>query len=271
MRGGGGPRPRFIVWPTRDLPVLAKAMLAAIVVAGAAVAGRLMLRPTTAPAPPPDRVFTAARAQQIQLRLPDGTLIKLAPASTLRIPADYGVAGRGVTLDGEAAFTVAHDATRPFAVRTARTVTRDLGTRFVVRAYPGDPATDVVVAEGRVAVGRTAATSDAHILGRGARARVMDDGPVVVTPRVALDPYFAWTEGRLVFYATPLREAAAQLARWYDIDVRLSSDAIGGRTVTASLRDEPAPDVLALIAATLQLELARDGRVYTLSPKQGRI
>lgn len=266
VRGGGRAGPRFTVPASPRMHIVARALLALFVAAGAVVSGRLLLRAPAAP-PPPDRIVTTQRAQQILLRLADGTAIKLAPASTLRIPATYGTTDRTVRLEGEAAFTVVHDSTQPFAVHTERAVARDLGTRFVVRAYPGDRVTDVVVAEGEVAVAQPGAAGDRRVIRRGARARVTDDGNLEVTPRVALEPYFAWTEGRLVFRGTPLRDVAAQLGRWYDIDVRLTADRIADRTVTASLKDEPAPEVLALIAATLHLTLARDGRTYTLSPQ----
>ncbi|MFZ5623153.1 MAG: FecR family protein, partial [Gemmatimonadota bacterium] len=220
------------------------------------------------------------RGERLELRLPDGSLVHLAPQSTLRVPVAYGAGERRVSLEGAAVFTVTHDTTRPFAVHTARAVARDVGTRFLVRAYAGDAATDVVVAEGAVAVGLPARRAagdaarpsarprpDAVVVAAGARARVTRQEHVVVTPRVALDEYFAWTDGRLVFRDVPLAEVAAQLSRWYDVDVRLGAESLGRLRLTASATEREAPeDVLRLIAASLDLDLqiSHAGQTYTL-------
>jgi len=196
--------------------------------------------------------------------------VALAPASTLRISSAYGVHDRTVELEGQAVFTVTHDSTRPFAVRTAHAVARDLGTRFAVRAYGDDPRTDVVVAEGLVAVARSGGVQPASgsaVLRRGERARFEPGSGLAISRGVALDDYFAWTEGRLVFQDTPLREAAQQLGRWFAIDVRLGTQAIAARRLTASFRDEPAPEALRVVASVLNLEVSQVGNTYTLRAK----
>ncbi len=57
-------------------------------------------------------------------------------------------------LEGEGYFEVTHDARRPFRVHAGDALTEDLGTRFVVRAYPELAAVDVAVAEGVVSLRR---------------------------------------------------------------------------------------------------------------------
>jgi len=238
-----------------------------VVVAGAGLAGRFLFRAPAerAATAPSFNVVSTTRGQRLSVRLADGTQVTLGPGTTLRTPSTYGVRDRTVQLEGEAVFTVTHDATRPFAVETRRALARDLGTRFVVRAYADDPQTDVVVAEGQVGVTKgRGAGGDSLVLERGSRARVSADGALELTRNVSLDRYFAWTEGRLVFRATPLREAVAQLSRWYDIDIRLASNAIGAEPLDASFQDEPAPEALRIIAAVLKLDVSQSGRTYTL-------
>jgi len=215
---------------------------------------------------PTPKVLATARGQRLSLRLPDGTLTTLAPTSTLRIVPGYGGRDRIVELEGEAAFTVVHDAARPFMVRAAGVLVRDVGTRFIVRRYAEDSTTDVVVAEGQVAVHGTRRDADSLLVSRGERARASAAG-LALTRGVPLDRYFAWTEGRLVFQETPLRDVVAQLDRWYDIEVHLAPAGLGARKVSASVEDEPAGDVLTMLAASLDLELSRSGRVFTLSAR----
>lgn len=212
-----------------------------------------------------ERTVTAGRGQRITLRLFDGTSVTLAPGSTLRTMATFGARERIVQLDGEAIFSVTHDAARPFEVRTARVVARDLGTRFVVRSYPGDSRNEVVVAEGLVAVRRADLSAPDTLLVRpGDRAEIASSGRVGLTHGVALDTYFDWAEGRLLFRATPLGDAAAQLSRWYDVDVNLASPALRDLQLHASFQNETADEALRVVAATMNLDLAKVGRVYTL-------
>jgi transmembrane sensor len=201
--------------------------------------------------------YTTQRGERLSLRLSDGTRVVLAPGTVLRKPSTYGVRTRELEVDGEAYFDVVHDSTRPMLVRTRHAVARDLGTRFVVRAYAGTGATEVVVAEGKVAV-------DTLVLERGQRARVPADGKVRFSRDVALDRYFAWTEGRLVFHDTPLGEVAVELERWYDIEVRLAEPRLEGRHLTASFGEVPVTEVFDRIAEPLALEIERDGRAYTI-------
>lgn len=224
-------------------------------------------------APPSDpaySVVTTALGQRLSLRLADSTEVLLAPGSRLRTRTDFGRRHRTVELEGEAMFTVARDASRPFIVRTSRAVAVDLGTRFVVRAYADDPVTDIVVADGRVAAwpadpDNMSVAGDSLILQRGQRARVASDGRMQFTANAPLEEYLDWTEGRLRFNGTPLRDAVRRLERWYDIDIGLVPEAVGDRPIVATVTNEPAADVLTTIALSLDLRLTRTDRTYTLT------
>lgn len=239
---------------------------------GAGLAGRALLDAPPMPvAEPTYSVMSTTRGQRMSVRLADGTLVVLAPGTTMRTPSTYGVRDRTVQLSGEAVFTVTHDSTRPFAVQTRLAVARDLGTRFVVRAYADDPQTEVVVAEGLVAIGRADSAAgrlseDSLVISRGERVRVDSTGRLALTRDVSLDRYFGWTEGQLVFRRTPLRDVVAQLERWYDLDVRLASSGLGDQVVTATFSErEPARQVLQVIATVLHLDVVETGdRSYTL-------
>ena len=79
--------------------------------------------------------------------------------SRLRYPADFGATARDVELVGEGYFEVVHDSTRPFRVHAGGSVTEDLGTHFVVRAYPELRHVDVAVTEGLVSLHREGAST----------------------------------------------------------------------------------------------------------------
>ncbi|HEU4589175.1 MAG TPA: FecR domain-containing protein [Gemmatimonadales bacterium] len=214
------------------------------------------------------REYVATRGQRVVFHLPDQTQVTLAPESRLRVSPAYGRGSREVVLEGQAYFVVTHDSTQPFSVRTDRLVARDLGTRFVVRAYPGNPTPDVIVAEGLVALGRAqeggGATGDTLLLEPGDLGRVMKSGVLVRRRGVSVDRYLAWTAGELRFRGTRLRDAVVELGRWYGVDIRLADGTAGDERVTAAFKDEPAPTAIGLVASAAGLEVERHGAQFIL-------
>jgi transmembrane sensor len=216
----------------------------------------------------PMRQYATPRGQRGTVQLPDGTRLMLAAASRLRIPNDFGRGAREVLLEGEALFDVVHDSTHPFRVRTMHAVAEDIGTRFVVRAYPEDSAVAVAVAEGQVALGRIRSDSTDHagstttaaegvVLGQDEVGTLAPSGEVS-TARGAAD-YLAWTDGRLAFNQTPLPEALAAIGRWYDLDVRVEGPALRARTISAEFSLQSADDMLRALALAVNARVARSG------------
>jgi transmembrane sensor len=204
-----------------------------------------------------DRVYATAAGERAELRLTDGTRVVLAPASRLRVVGRYGKERRAVMLDGEAFFTVVHDAAIPFTVRAGNMLATDVGTRFDVAAYRGDTAVRVAVAEGRVSL--ASAAQPTVPLAGGDVASVGTTGVASVTHEIDVSALTSWTAGRLDFRAVPLRDALPALARWYDIDVAVADTALGGVPLTASFRDEPVTEVLHIVAVTVGARVIHRG------------
>jgi transmembrane sensor len=225
------------------------------------------------------REVVTRRGQRAVLDLADGSRVILAAESRLRLPRSFPTdapgARRDVYLDGEAYFEVKHDARRPFFVHTAVGVAEDIGTEFVVTAYPEMRGMQVVVASGAVALRHGAASAaDAAdtarallTLTRGDLARLDSLGTATLTRGVRVQPYLAWTDGGLAFDGTRLGDAVRQIARWYDVDVQLADSALAAQRVTATFHDASAPQVLDMIALSLGLRLEHRGRTYVLASK----
>ncbi len=256
------------VAPRRSALSVGLRIAAAIaLVAGAGVLGARLRRPSIEPAPSTPvamREHVTPRGQRAVFNLPDGTHVVLSVASRLRVPADYGTGARDVYLDGEAYFEVTHDEPKPFSVHAASAVARDLGTRFGVRAYADESGMQVVVAEGEVGLRPAAGPQrDERLLTAGQLGRVDPSGTVTVRTGVKLDRYLAWTDGRLVFDNTPLREALPQLGRWYDLDFTLGDSSLGTLPLTATFKNQPTADVLELLALTLGMRQERQAGTIT--------
>lgn len=260
--------------PTPRYPTIIRWAAAAVVVllAGAGVWRAVgSSGPSRVSAPLAARKYTTPRGQRGIVRLPDGTEVMLNVASRLTIPATFGAAGqpRALGLEGEAYFTVVHDATRPFHVHTRHGATRDIGTRFDIRAYPDDVEERISVTEGEVAVRADSAAIETP-LRKGQVAMITASGQVSVVQDVDADQALAWTRGRLQLDDVTLTEAARWIGRWYDLDVRVTGDELAQRRVVGSYSNEPAAQVLGIIAAAVGARYELQGRSVTFFSRDGR-
>jgi len=219
------------------------------------------------------RSYDVPRGRRAAFRLLDGTEILLNADSRLHVPVRFAAGQRDVYLDGEAYFSVAHDEARPFVVHTGRSHIRDIGTKFGVDAYGNRAAERVAVVEGAVGVtvpAVAATTVRETPLVAGQVATLSPSDGVRVLRRASAADAVAWTRGRLVFRGTPLGEAAEQLGRWYDLDVRVESGELARRPVTGAYSDEPVDEVLMLITAAVGARYEWQGRSVTIVAQTGR-
>jgi ferric-dicitrate binding protein FerR (iron transport regulator) len=200
-----------------------------------------------------------------ELRFPDGTEVRLAPRSSLRYPADMLGPSRDLELDGEAYIVAGEMGRAPLVVHTALGTTRDIGTRFVVRARP-EEALDVVVLDGLVVVRPTAARDsapaplDSALVRPGMLGRITAQGRVVKPSRVNVDTYVAWLDGRLEFADAPLGEVFATLGRWRSVHYTIDDPRVAGRRFTGSFdyRDR-LDEIASLIAISAKVRVERHG------------
>lgn len=211
------------------------------------------------------REIATRPGQRADVYLSDGTHVVLAAGSRLRFPAPLAQESREVYLEGEAVFEVTHNEDWPFLVRTAHGVTEDLGTKFSMRAFPADSTVTVAVVEGMVALRRD--REPGAVLRPGDLGRLTADGRLETERGVALDRYFAWAEGRLVFTDTPLSEVLPELTRWYDLHVELADPSLAARRLTITVTTESTDELLRYIALALAVRYERQGRTVTFYPQ----
>ncbi|MFO7260374.1 MAG: FecR domain-containing protein [bacterium] len=205
--------------------------------------------------------YATKRAQRATLRLPDGSTVVLAPESRVWVANRPGCSRCTVQLEGEALFRVERDPGRRFLVRTHGAETEVLGTTFLVQADRDEPGvTEVVVVEGQVALRPLESEGDTGELrlGRGEAARVVD-GRLEVLDSVDVSSRVAWAEGRLEFHRQPFSRVAAELGRWYDVEIEYPA-ALADVAVTATFGEEPLQAVLEALDQLLDVRHTRDGR-----------
>ncbi|MFV3075048.1 FecR family protein [Niveispirillum fermenti] len=172
-------------------------------------------------------------AEQQVLALEDGSRIRLAPGSAVRVR----YAGDRRTVDlmaGEAFFEVSRNPDRPFTVTAGAAHVTVLGTGFNVRLGTG--GADVAVRHGSVQVDRDGDTGGEAVsttLAAGQWARLPWAGPAVRGTGAPAN-VGAWSAQRLVAVAQPLSEVIADLRRYYPGAIVLTDPELGGRIVTGS-------------------------------------
>lgn len=252
----------------RGLPAWGARVAAGLLVAAGLTWLAVPRAPDAPDGPVPMRAFTTTPGERAIVDLRDGTHVVLAAASTLRVPEDFNATTRRVELDGEAYFVVAHDAAKPFSVHAARAVTQVLGTEFSVRAYADEPGVDVLVRSGRVALrGDEAPSTSGTVLTRGQAGHLDSTGQTSVRDGVDVALALAWTDGRLAFDRTPMREVLPRLERWYDLTIQLADSSLGERRITASFQGEPPERVITALALLLDARAERHGQAVTFSAR----
>ena len=220
--------------------------------------------PLRQPSPTMQEV-TSARAQQMRVTLHDGTRVVLNAGSRLRYAADFGRTTRDVELDGEGYFEVVHDDAHPFRVHARGGIAEDVGTRFTVRAYPELPHLLVAVAEGRVALRRDSANAGSTMLAAGQLGRIETNGTITVVNDADIQRWMSWTQGALVLDGMSLADAATEIGRRFDVQVRIDTRDLARRMVSARFRDEPLPAVLDALTLALGARWTRDGQTVVIA------
>src|SRR5215213_1916165 len=251
-----------------------RAAAAVLVVAGASMLWRAAQDDGRAPADgqvavAASRSYRTAVGEVDTLKLTDGSTVVLGPSSHLALDGAFGKGGRETTLEGEAYFDVVHDDARPFVVRTSGATLRDIGTSFSVRSDDAR-GTRVAVTSGAVdvvATGRRAASPT--VLHAGDRAEVTGDG-MRVERGVVTEAEHAWTRGVLEFRDAPLQAVAAELRRWYGVELVVTDSTIAGRRLTATFDRSSADDLGRVLGAVLGGSVTRSGDTLRLGAAAAR-
>src|SRR5207247_4445006 len=117
-------------------------------------------------------------------------------------------------------------------------LSRVVATRFDVRVLNNEHFVRVVVTHGQVRFARAQSADPGPLLAAGDLARLGVKGDPKVTRAADTTRLVSWTRGTLVFNRTPMREALAELSRWYDVDLSVASGSADDRTFTATLTDQ---------------------------------
>jgi transmembrane sensor len=180
------------------------------------------------------KTFETGVGGREKMELADGSTVDLNTDTELNVRISGS--RRDIMLArGEALFHVAHDSNRPFYVTAGGTVVRAVGTEFSVRIR--DPEhVDVLVAEGRVAVGAPGTEANfenpsllatAPKVSAGEAASVQRNSVAVRRiPANDLTRKLAWTAGHLAFHGETLDYAVQEFNRYNQRQITIADPSI---------------------------------------------
>jgi len=158
-----------------------------------------------------------------QVKLDDGTLIKMNANSMLIFPAHFAMNERRVYLEGEAFFDVSKDKNRPFIVANKQQEIKVLGTEFNLKSYPGDLTAKTVLFEGHVQV-KDLTTNSQIDLFPGEQTLTGGNITQLAKEKANLGQAAAWRKGLFSFKSTPFVEVIKEVSRWYNVEVEFLGD-----------------------------------------------
>lgn len=236
-------------------------LTAVLLIGGLFAIGGTWLARTPSHAPLARAHYATREGQTARVQLPNQTRVLLGPATTI------DVAGNDIRMTGEAKFDVTPSVARAVRVRTANAVVSVLGTSFTVRQYADEPASRVVVLEGKVGLEGARGSTRRAVL----TARMMgqvSDSLVTAMLDSSADDLTAWTQGRLVFHDVRLGVVVTDLARAYGTTIQLTDSVLARQpvTVTAQPSNHALSQVLELITRATGAHYVRVGNGFAIEP-----
>ena len=157
--------------------------------------------------------------------LPDGSLVVLNAASTLKYPLHFDEKLRKVSFTGEAYFEIAKLVDKqkkriPFYVYSNNQIVEVLGTHFNINSYDNEEYSKTTLLEGSVKIINEKSTATAKILKPGQQA-VIKRGDVQTKILIADEAQaLAWKDGYFLFKNTNIKDVVNELERWYNVDIQ---------------------------------------------------
>ena len=161
--------------------------------------------------------------------LPDGSLVLLNAASTLKYPVHFDEKLRKVSFTGEAYFEIAklEDKRKkrvPFYVYSNDQIVEVLGTHFNINSYDNEEYSKTTLLEGSVKIINEKSAAPAKILKPGQQA-VIKRGDVQTKIMIADEAQaLAWKDGYFLFKNTNIKDVVNELERWYNVDIQYEDE-----------------------------------------------
>ena len=195
------------------------------------------------------------------IELKDGSKIYLNKNAEVTV-YPFTSSKRHIELKGEAFFSVASDASRPFTVSCGKTITEVVGTSFNIRQSDDEVA--IFVSSGKVIFAADGANEEAAALAAG-EAAIYKGGKVelIANPSPNVD---AWRTNDLRFVKMPLSSVVEDISKYFDQVITIENESSKNCPITIPITfSKPEINsVLKAVAACINAELIQQNNTYII-------
>lgn len=209
--------------------------------------------------------------QQKQCTLADGTTILLNSGTKITYPSKFKDSTRVVTLDGEAYFSVASDAAKPFIVKTSNLSVKVLGTKFNISAYPTNDRTIATLNSGKIQVDIQSGKTDSKYILKPNQEIVFNKIDNSVLINTVTGENSSWKDGSLVFQDATFNDIVNTIERRYGVTIDYSKQAFLDTPYTIKfIHNESLEDVLNVLQGVVGgFEYKKEKSKITIMKKGG--
>ncbi len=200
--------------------------------------------------------------QRQQVILPDSTIVWLNAGSRLEYPESF-TDGRFVHLEGEAYFSVAHDASRPFTVHVSGLHVIVLGTIFNVTAYENDTEIVTTLVEGQIALQLDGNQPLQTTLVPNQQVTFHKDTKDLTFATVDSRIFTSWVRGYYKFENTSFEQIAKQFERMHGVKIVFEDESLRMQPYNGTFLQEQSIETV--------LELLKETRYFTYTIQSNRI
>jgi len=214
--------------------------------------------------------------------LPDSSVVWLNAGSHIRYDDNFLKKNREVYLDGEAYFSVKHDARHPFIVHAGNITIHDLGTKFNVQAYPDENKIEATLISGKIMVKIDGNPDQSIILMPDEKLTIKNDKfqladkniktrkelgfeveKVVKIPSTESFQEIAWVQDKLVFNNEPFEELVKKMERRYNVQIIFRDTSLSEERLSGVFENENIQKAMELLQMTTPFHYQiRDNIVY---------
>ncbi len=207
------------------------------------------------------------KGQSSTIKLPDGSIVKLAANSKIKYPTQFCGIKREVWIEGTAFLDVQEDPSKPFYVQTGTGLyTKVLGTSFNIESRGEDHILNVVLVTGKVLVEDSTKTVS-EILTPNQKLTVDRTTSVITKSPLDYDKDLAWKDGILVLNKESVHSLKTKLENWYGVEV-LHTGITTKHQFTGKFKNKSLEYVMDAIAYTSGIEYIIENKTLKLKLKE---